>query len=169
MTRLPKIFSISTHHFKPPIPQRPFLSNFPRRSGFASTLFGQSNPMMAAKDRIEYNWIRGVEPLEEYQHGGYHPIMIGDLLCDRYRIADKLGFGGYSTVWLAQDTHSRRFVAVKVSIADSLPHETKALKALSRPPSSPMHPGRGLIPVLLDEFTVQGPNGEHFCYTVTPA
>jgi hypothetical protein len=29
---------------------------------------------------IEYNWIRGVEALEEYEPGGYHPIMVGDTL-----------------------------------------------------------------------------------------
>jgi hypothetical protein len=36
---------------------------------------------------------------------GYHPVMVGDMLKDRYHIVDKLGFGGYSTVWLAQDPH----------------------------------------------------------------
>ncbi|KAJ5180238.1 hypothetical protein N7492_003448 [Penicillium capsulatum] len=169
MTRLPKIFANSVHQFTALTSQQPFLSIFPRRREFALAPFGHFNPMMAAKDRIEYNWIRGVESLEEYRHGGYHPIMIGDMLYDRYRIADKLGFGGYSTVWLAQDTHSKQFVAVKVSIAESLPHEIKTVKALSLPPSLPMRPGRDLIPVLLDEFKVQGPNGEHFCYTVTPA
>jgi serine/threonine protein kinase len=126
---------------------------------------------MVENHRIEYNWIKGVETLEEYRPGGYHPIMIGDVLHDRYHVADKLGFGGYSTVWLARDTHLKRYVAVKVNIADSLPRETKVLKALSAPlpSSSPLHPGRGLIPVLLDEFKVQGPNGNHTCYTVTPA
>lgn len=65
----------------------------------------------------------------------------------------------------------QRYVAVKVNIADSFPRETKALKALSAPlpPSLPEHPGRGLIPAILDEFKVRGPNGEHACYTVTPA
>lgn len=93
--------------------------------------------------------------------------MIGDVLNDRYHIVDKLGFGGYSTVWLALDTNMKRYVAVKVNIAESLPRETKVLKALSS--SSPIRPGHGLVPVLLDEFNVQGPNGEHTCYTVTPA
>ncbi|PKY08918.1 kinase-like protein [Aspergillus campestris IBT 28561] len=112
-----------------------------------------------------------VETLEEYQPGGYHPIKIGDVLNDRYHIADKLGFGGYSTVWLALDTHLKRYVAVKVNIADALPRESKVLKALSAPlpPSSSVHPGRGLVAAFLDEFKVQGPNGKHMCYTMTPA
>ena len=125
---------------------------------------------MAANNRVEYNWIQDVETLGEYRPGGYHPIMVGDVLHDRYQIADKLGFGGYSTVWLARDTRLNRYVAVKVNIANSHPRETKVLKDLSvAPPSSSAHAGRGLIPVTLDEFGVQGPNGLHACYTVTPA
>ena len=48
---------------------------------------------MAENKRIEYNWINGVETLEEYRPGGYHPIMIGDVLNGRYHIADKLALG----------------------------------------------------------------------------
>lgn len=59
------------------------------------------NSTMANEDRIAYNWIRGVETLEEYAPGGYHPIIVGDVLHGRYHIADKLSFGGYSSVWLA--------------------------------------------------------------------
>lgn len=40
---------------------------------------------------------------------------------------------GYSTVWLALDTHLKRYVAVKINIADSLPHEMRVRKALSAP------------------------------------
>ncbi|KAE8153175.1 hypothetical protein BDV25DRAFT_149818 [Aspergillus avenaceus] len=29
---------------------------------------------------FEYNWIDGAESLEKYGPGGYHPIMIGDVL-----------------------------------------------------------------------------------------
>ncbi|KGO36046.1 hypothetical protein PEX1_013060 [Penicillium expansum] len=125
----------------------------------------------AEKHHVKYDWIEGVERLEEYQPGGYHPIMIGDVLHGRYRIADKLGFGGYSTVWLARDTYLNRYVTLKVSVANSIQHETKVLKALSSPSpsSSPEHPGRDLVPVFLDEFKVQGPNGKHTCYTVAPA
>ncbi|OQD73733.1 hypothetical protein PENDEC_c014G01469 [Penicillium decumbens] len=108
---------------------------------------------MAEKRRIEYNWISGVETLEKYEPAGYHPVMIGDILHDRYHIADKLGQGGYSTVWLAHDTYLKQYVALKVNIASSIPRETKVLKALSAPTPFPTrHPGRGLVPSLLDEF-----------------
>jgi serine/threonine-protein kinase SRPK3 len=115
----------------------------------------------------EYNWIEGAESLEKYRLGGYHPLMIGDMLHGRYRIVDKLGFGGYSTIWLAQDTRLEQYVAVKVGIADALPHETKILRALSS--SSSVHPGRKSIPSPLDEFELHGPNRTHPCYTMAPA
>ncbi|PWY88821.1 kinase-like protein [Aspergillus sclerotioniger CBS 115572] len=117
----------------------------------------------------KYYWIDGAEDLERYEPGGYHPIKINDVLHNRYHIVDKLGYGGYSTVWLARDTHLSRYVAVKVGIADSLPHETKALRALTAPGPSSTHPGFSSIPCPLDEFEVTGPNGTHPCYTVTPA
>ncbi|RAL16295.1 kinase-like protein [Aspergillus homomorphus CBS 101889] len=121
------------------------------------------------KPQIEYNWIQDVEALEHYEPGGYHPITVGDTLHDgRYYIADKLGHGAYSTVWLARDTPRNRYVALKVNTASSVLREARVLRALSKPPS-PGHPGRRSIPDLLDEFEVRGPNGTHICYTVTLA
>ncbi|RAK99653.1 kinase domain protein [Aspergillus ibericus CBS 121593] len=111
---------------------------------------------------LKYNWIDGAESLEKYGPGGYHPIMIGDVLRGRYRIVDKLGFGGYSTVWLALDTSSHRYVAVKVGIADSSLHETDILRALTSP-------GHDSIPTPIDEFELSGPNGTYQCYTMIPA
>ncbi|PWY81554.1 kinase-like protein [Aspergillus sclerotioniger CBS 115572] len=112
--------------------------------------------------RFEYNWIDGAELLEKYSPGGYHPIMIDDVLRGRYRIVDKLGFGGYSTVWLALDTCRHRYVTVKVSIADTPLHETNILRALATP-------GHESIPTPLDRFELRGPNGTHRCYTMIPA
>ena len=45
------------------------------------------------------------EDLEDYRPGGYHPVHIGDAFKDsRYVIVRKLGWGHFSTVWLARDT-----------------------------------------------------------------
>ena len=45
------------------------------------------------------------EDREEYVKGGYHPVQIGDSFSDgRYAVVRKLGWGRFSTVWLANDT-----------------------------------------------------------------
>ena len=44
-----------------------------------------------------------VESPHRYRPGGYHPVHLGDVFCERYRVIHKLGFGTYSTVWLARD------------------------------------------------------------------
>ncbi|KAG2416905.1 hypothetical protein HFD88_008122 [Aspergillus terreus] len=96
--------------------------------------------------------------------------MIGDVLQGRYHIVDKLGYGGYSTVWLAHDAYSKRYVAVKVGIAHAPSRETKVLQALAQHhASSGEHPGRDAIPLPLDEFEITGPNGTHQCYNMPPA
>lgn len=39
---------------------------------------------------------------EEYRPGRFHPLHIGDTLdSGRYRVIRKLGYGSFSTVWLA--------------------------------------------------------------------
>jgi hypothetical protein len=44
------------------------------------------------------------EDLEDYRPGGYHPVSIGDTFNhDRYIVVRKLGWGHFSTVWLAKD------------------------------------------------------------------
>ena len=44
------------------------------------------------------------ESIARYCKGGYHPVRIDNLFNrDKYRIVSKLGYGVYSTVWLAFD------------------------------------------------------------------
>ena len=45
------------------------------------------------------------EDWEDYCKGGYHPVHIGDTFSDgRYTVVRKLGWGHFSTVWLAKDS-----------------------------------------------------------------
>lgn len=142
------------------------------RSQF-STMSLKSSPAPS----IQYHWIDGVERLEMYEPGGYHPVMIDDLLHNRYRIVDKLGYGGYSTIWLARDETSRRYVAVKIGISSpSLPRrEIEVLRALhssrsnSRASAGSDMNARTALPSIPDAFDIHGPNGTHACYTLTPA
>ena len=53
---------------------------------------------------LDYNIGVPAEDLGNYCPGGYHPILLNDKLHDgRYEIVHKLGFGSFSTVWLARD------------------------------------------------------------------
>jgi hypothetical protein len=40
---------------------------------------------------------------DAYRPGGFHPVFIGDVYNNRYEILRKIGYGGYSTVWLVRD------------------------------------------------------------------
>lgn len=44
------------------------------------------------------------ENVLDYRPGGYHPVALGDTLKNgRYRILHKVGYGRFSTVWVARD------------------------------------------------------------------
>lgn len=44
------------------------------------------------------------ERIDKYRPGGYHPVSIEDTFSNgRYKVYNKLGHGGSSTVWLALD------------------------------------------------------------------
>lgn len=43
------------------------------------------------------------ELFPNYHASRYYPVLIGQILRDRYQIVGKLGFGASSTVWLARD------------------------------------------------------------------
>ncbi|PWY96163.1 serine protein kinase [Aspergillus sclerotioniger CBS 115572] len=103
------------------------------------------------------------EPLDRYRRGGYHPIILGCVLGNgRYKILHKLGWGGYSTVWVARDQKEETYVAVKICISeeanDSNLRDLDILnKVTSKQPSTP-HVMR-----ILDHFDLDGPNGAHHC------
>ncbi|KAH9958529.1 kinase-like domain-containing protein [Lactifluus volemus] len=125
------------------------------------------------------------EDWEDYCKGGYHPVQIGDSFSDaRYTVVRKLGWGHFSTVWLAKDQKLNRHVALK--IVKSAPRYTETaldeIKLLQRlitsttppiPPSpsnpnptpspSHTHPGRSHVVSFLDHFRHKGPHGTHVC------
>ncbi|CAM0141413.1 serine/threonine protein kinase, CMGC [Umbelopsis sp. WA50703] len=107
------------------------------------------------------------EDLEDYRKGGYHSVAIGDKFSNgRYVIIRKLGWGHFSTVWLARDLQKDRHVALK--IVKSAAHYTETaideIKLLERVSTARKDAvGRTYVAQLLDHFTHRGPNGTHIC------
>ncbi|NXD32219.1 SRPK kinase, partial [Spelaeornis formosus] len=84
----------------------------------------------------------------------------------RYIVVRKLGWGHFSTVWLAKDNLTNRHVALKVVKSDGHYTETALdeIQLLQRVVnSSPSHAGRCHVVGLLDNFRHTGPNGSHVC------
>lgn len=134
------------------------------------TAINKINPKDDFNNAVIYEPLEGIERLENYQPGGYHPIRIGDMLHGRYKIVHKLGHGAYSTAWLASDKRMNRYVAVKVCTANTNPREVDIMSTLTEPHCSPdNHPGKMMIPSILDSFTAHGPNGNHTCFVTAPA
>lgn len=108
----------------------------------------------------------------DYRVGGYHPVAIGDSFKDgRYIIIKKLGWGHFSTVWLAKDTLSTHQVALKIVKSDrhyteAALDEIKLLEAaalLHQLEASNGNENTFPIVLLLDHFYVTGVNGRHVC------
>ncbi|KAI3705487.1 hypothetical protein L1987_75725 [Smallanthus sonchifolius] len=105
------------------------------------------------------------EGTEDYRRGGYHAVRIGDKFKhSRYVVQSKLGWGHFSTVWLAWDTHKSRYVALKVQ--KSAQHYTEAamdeitiLKQIAEGDPD----DQKCVVKLLDHFKHSGPNGQHVC------
>ena len=53
----------------------------------------------------DYDYTSEDEGTEDYRRGGYHAVRIGDSFKHgRYVVQSKLGWGHFSTVWLAWDS-----------------------------------------------------------------
>uniref|UniRef100_A0A8C5I284 non-specific serine/threonine protein kinase n=1 Tax=Gouania willdenowi TaxID=441366 RepID=A0A8C5I284_GOUWI len=106
------------------------------------------------------------EDPNDYCRGGYHHVKIGDLFSGRYHVIRKLGWGHFSTVWLAWDIQEKRFVAMKVvksaeHYTETALDEIKLLKSVRN--TDPADPSRERVVQLLDDFKISGTNGTHVC------
>ncbi|KAL4807908.1 kinase-like domain-containing protein [Aspergillus unguis] len=103
------------------------------------------------------------EALSKYRPGGYHPVTLGDTFENgRYQIHHKLGWGGFSTVWLAKDRDRNEWVSLKIMTANSsISRELQNLRFLERKAQTGL--SSHYIVQLLDVFHHKGPNGVHQC------
>ena len=142
---------------------------FPRRFSRAQLRVPRPAFRRMSTRRPAYKHVDDVEPLENYRPGGYHPIWIRDILGSRYRIVHKLGYGSFSTTWLARDEQLAKYVAVKVGTADSTRKEVGIMTQLANPSPGRNGKGHAFLPPVYDSFDIQGPNGTHPCLITAPA
>ena len=128
------------------------------------------------------------EGLSDYKVNGYHPVHIGEVLLERYIIMQKLGYGHFSTAWLALDTKFGNYVAIKIQKAaqqyiDAAYDEVeilqelakhnfdkewiKSLKEYYKDDSEKLADiettENSKVVQLLNSFIYHGQNGRHFC------
>ncbi|KAI9812794.1 MAG: hypothetical protein M1826_002760 [Phylliscum demangeonii] len=103
------------------------------------------------------------EWIEDYHPGGFHPVRLDEVFNDRYRVIRKLGYGAFSTVWLAVDAKRHAYVALKIVEAASSDssHELSIFNMLEHHRASAA--GAAYLIELQESFTHKGPNGTHLC------
>ncbi|KAI9530821.1 hypothetical protein NQZ68_000312 [Dissostichus eleginoides] len=106
------------------------------------------------------------EDPNDYCKGGYHSVKVGDLYNGKYHVIRKLGWGHFSTVWLAWDIQVKRFVAMKVvksaeHYTETAVDEIKLLRSVRN--SDPNDPNREMVVQMVDDFKISGINGTHVC------
>lgn len=128
---------------------------------FSSSSSSSSSSRSSSKQSIKSR----EESPSEYRKGGYHQVTIGECYNKRYIVQKRLGFGYFSTVWLALDktvpsNHPHKMVAIKISkssesFQEAAKDEMKILNELKDCQDNVIQ--------LLDQFIIKGPNGTHFC------
>ncbi|KAI1760829.1 kinase-like domain-containing protein [Hypoxylon sp. FL1150] len=107
------------------------------------------------------------EDIYLYRPGGHHPVHLGDILDDRFEVIHKLGFGGFSTVWLCLQIKTHEWRAIKIVRADESSEDMPELDIMSdAKKAGEFDPGMweaNHISLPLEHFWIEGPNGSHLC------
>lgn len=118
------------------------------------------------------------ESIEDYKEGGYHPVSLGEVFNNRYKVLKKLGFGAFSTVWFCHDMSQNKFVAIKVqksgeSYYSAAEDEIEILDVISekirteewkesiQEYKEPNNINSAHCLHMMDHFTFEGPHGKH--------
>ncbi|KAF1734413.1 Serine/threonine-protein kinase SRPK [Beauveria bassiana] len=128
-----------------------------------------SAPLWRIPASTPVNSRRFLEEPDIYRPGGFHPVSLGDTFNNkRYTVLRKLGYGQYSTVWLARDSKCQRYVALKLLRAACYGgshdiFERENLSSISEVSRRSSHKGHKNLLHLLEQFNHKGPNGDHVC------
>lgn len=118
------------------------------------------------------------EPFEEEHHPHYKPerfysVSPGDVVKQgQYSIISKLGWGGNSTVWLAEDLHELtglRYVAINFGNRSNDENRKRSLDLLRQlfTPDG-VHTGHDMVRTPIDNFELTTKHGTHLCLVYPP-
>jgi hypothetical protein len=124
MLKMPPIATITkiSQTISPPAHNLPAASRVPIKNqtntstyiAYLSTL----DELIMKLNEDDHSEDEGIEDyiIEGYGSGlsRYHPCHIGEVLINRYVLIQKLGWGHFSTVWLAKDFKYSSYVAIKI-------------------------------------------------------
>mmetsp|Transcript_28279 Transcript_28279/g.39318 ORF Transcript_28279/g.39318 Transcript_28279/m.39318 type:complete len:485 (-) Transcript_28279:51-1505(-) len=110
------------------------------------------------------------EDADEYRRGGYHWVRVGDVYHERFVMHRKLGWGQFSTVWLATDVTAsyesqNKVLAVKImkSASEYFEAAQDEIDLLQKIAKAPDGPGKNYIVQMISNFELYGPHGTHLC------
>ncbi|KAJ5322740.1 protein kinase [Penicillium brevicompactum] len=130
--------------------------------------------------RLTHTTAVHIQAIEEqtlpfYHRKYYYPVKIGQVFNDRYRIIAKLGYGAYSTVWLAWDERANEYASLKVSVRvdnnngehSPVLNEISMLQRLKQFAKED-HPGLDFTRLARDMFETESLAGRHHCIVYKP-
>ncbi|KAG5914993.1 hypothetical protein E4U61_005128 [Claviceps capensis] len=117
--------------------------------------FIQSRNSTTSAPPVEYEFIEGVEDINQYRLGRYHPVPIDDRLNKQYRVVKQ----------------ARLWFILNFGTTDAKRRESDIISQIAQSPvkdkSAPDQ--KLLFPTVLDRFEIIGPNGIHPCLVTPPA
>ncbi|OBT88976.1 CMGC/SRPK protein kinase [Pseudogymnoascus sp. 03VT05] len=107
--------------------------------------------------------------LKHYNPELYYPVHTNELFHHRYRTCVKLGYGGYSTVWLCLDETDNSYKTLKVGTRRNSNYMTKEVQALEYLAGrNSVHDGRPWLREACDTFQIDVQDGSHTCLVYEP-
>ncbi len=160
----------SLHQILPTLPTLPTPASFTPTSPIQASLAPPATDEGFVEDGKPDDWgdvyvsssddsldiVNSSEPVGFYSEGLCYPICIRDILIGMYRIVHKLGWGGFSTVWIAQDLRHNKLVALKIGISGN-EQELDIQKEILRTVKDTSH-----CLTYLDAFPLIGANGTYY-------